>query len=234
MARTVRNRSGSPAAFSARRRRRMVASTVRSSTSWSRPHTRSSSWLRENTRPGLSSSWRSRRNSVGLRCTSRPSRVTLWAARSMLRSAKRRTSRGERRPDPAQHRAHARDQLVERERLGDVVVGAHVEAVQAVALLDPRGEHDHRQIRGRRLAAQLAAELEAGHVRQHPVEQDQVRRALGDQRQRLVGVEGLLDREARPLQIVREELLQRGLVLDHQDSAASWPPSPHDPSSACG
>ena len=39
-------------AFSARRRRRMVASTVRSSTSWSRPHTRSSSWLRENTRPG--------------------------------------------------------------------------------------------------------------------------------------------------------------------------------------
>ena len=128
---------------------------------------------------------------------------------------------GERRPDPAQDGAHPRDQLVDRERLGHVVVGAGIEALQPVALLDARGQHDDRQIRGRRLPPQLAAQLEAGHVRQHPVQEHQIGRLLGDQRARLVGVIGLLDREAGALQVVGEQLLQGGLVLDHQD------PRPH-------
>ena len=38
---------------------------------------------------------------------------------------------GQRRPDAAQHGADARDQLGRRERLGDVVVGAGVEAAHA-------------------------------------------------------------------------------------------------------
>ena len=165
MARTVRSRSGSPPAFSARRRRRMVASTVRSSTSWSRaPHQIEQLAAREHPAGALQQLAQQAelgRAEVHLAAAARAPDAPRGPC---VRSAKRRTSRGERRADPAQHRAHARDQLVERERLGDVVVGAGVQPAQPVGLLAARGQHDDRQIRGRRLAAQLAAQLEAGHA----------------------------------------------------------------------
>src|SRR5919106_5427502 len=40
-------------------------------------------------------------------------------------------------------RPHARQELAWRERLGHVVVGAHLEAEDLVAFLDPAGHHDH-------------------------------------------------------------------------------------------
>ena len=58
----------------------------------------------------------------------------------------------------AQHRADARDDLRGRERLDDVVVGADLEADDAVGLGPARGEHDDRHVasggaaRGRRRA----------------------------------------------------------------------------------
>ena len=51
---------------------------------------------------------------------------------------------------PAQDRPDARDQLARAERLGQVVVGAELEAEQLVELVVARGEHDDRD---RRVAA---------------------------------------------------------------------------------
>ena len=44
----------------------------------------------------------------------------------------------------AQDRAHPRDHLLDVERLDDVVVGAAVEAAQAVGVGAAAAEHDHR------------------------------------------------------------------------------------------
>ena len=63
----------------------------------------------------------------------------------------------------AQVRAHARRELVERERLGHVVDRAGVEPGDAVVDLGPRGEHDHRQ-RGLQ-RAQLREHVEPVAVR---------------------------------------------------------------------
>ena len=53
----------------------------------------------------------------------------------------------------AQYRIDARQQLARRERLGDVVVGATIEARHLVALRGARRQHDHRQVAGRRSRA---------------------------------------------------------------------------------
>ena len=58
----------------------------------------------------------------------------------------------------AQDRLDARQQLARAERLGQVVVGAHLQADDAVGLLAARGEHDHRDLG---LRAQVAAQRQA-------------------------------------------------------------------------
>ena len=67
--------------------------------------------------------------------------------------------------------ADASDHLARAERLDDVVVGAELEADDPIGFLTARGEHDDRHLRG---SAQLAADVVAGAVRQHYVEQDEV------------------------------------------------------------
>ena len=64
---------------------------------------------------------------------------------------------------PAQHRLDPQHQLARRERLGDVVVGADLEAGDAVLVLAERGQHDHRQIRVARRGP--AADLQAVDLR---------------------------------------------------------------------
>src|SRR3984957_3287495 len=68
------------------RRRPICTSTVRSSTSATRPQTRSSSCARENTRPGFSSRYSSSRKSIGPRLISRSPRRTRPVSRSRSRS----------------------------------------------------------------------------------------------------------------------------------------------------
>ena len=71
-------------------------------------------------------------------------------------------------------RADAGEQLARRERLGHVVVGAHLEAEDLVALLDAAGDHDHGDVLGVRVLLEAAADLPAVELRDHDVEQDQV------------------------------------------------------------
>jgi len=122
-----------------------------------------------------------------------------------------------------QQGADAGQQPVHGEGLGDVVVGADVEGTDAVLLLHPGGDHDDRQVARRRPATQLAADLEARELRQHPVQQDQVGPGLGDAQQGLLAIRGFLDPEALLLQVVAEQREQRHLVLDHQDRRPGAP-----------
>ncbi len=94
--------------------------------------------------------WRSRRNSVGPRCTGLPR--ARHAMRHQVHDDVGIAQRlvGQRRPDAAQHGADAGHELGRRERLGDIVVGAGIEAAHAIALLAARRQHDDRQVGGRR------------------------------------------------------------------------------------
>ncbi len=80
----------------------------------------------------------------------------------------------------AQYRVDARHELARRERLGHVVIGAAFETGDLVALLGPGREHDDGQLAGFAVALQRARELEAAHVGQHPVDEDEVRAAIGE------------------------------------------------------
>src|SRR3954447_4642336 len=78
--------------------------------------------------------------------------------------------------DAAQERGDPQRELLQRERLGDVVVAAADEAGDAVVLRVARGEEDHRHEVAR--GAQPAADLEAVDVGEHDVEHDEVRRGV--------------------------------------------------------
>src|SRR5262245_23570502 len=75
---------------------------------------------------------------------------------------------------PTQDRLHTLQQNLVAERLGDVVVSALGEALDLVCLFSAGGEHDDgngsRLLRG----AQLAADVQPLHSRQHQIEQNQV------------------------------------------------------------
>ena len=70
----------------------------------------------------------------------------------------------------AQQRAHPRQQLAQRERLDEVVVGAGVQAGDAVVDLAARGEHQHR--RAVAALAQAPAHLQAVDAGHRDVEDD--------------------------------------------------------------
>ena len=76
---------------------------------------------------------------------------------------------------PAQDGADAGGQLVGMERLGDVVVGAEVEALGLVGGRALGGQQDDRD---RTALAQLAHDLDAVEVGHDDVEQDDVRADL--------------------------------------------------------
>ena len=117
-----------------------------------------------------------------------------------------------------QQRAHARHQFGNRERLDDVIVGADREAAHALGFLAARGHHDDRQ-RARGLARpEPPADFEARHARQHPVEDDEVGRVLGEAQLGLVAPLDALDDIALRLEIVGEQQGQIRFVLDDQDA----------------
>jgi hypothetical protein len=70
--------------------------------------------------------------------------------------------------------AHARDQLARREGLDDVVVGADLQAHDAVHFFRARGQHHDGDLRHR---ADFAADGEAVFARHHHVEQHKVEAA---------------------------------------------------------
>ena len=121
-----------------------------------------------------------------------------------------------------QDRLHAEQELAHAERLHDVVVGAELEADDAIDLLALRGEHDDLGVARRRVALQRLADLGARDVGQHEVEQDEVGPLLAREAEPFFALARDEDLVALLAEVVVEDLLDVGLILDDQDSR-------HDP-----
>jgi hypothetical protein len=116
----------------------------------------------------------------------------------------------------SQHRTHPRQQLGDRERLGDVIVGAELEAEHLVGLGRPCRQHDDR--RRNRSRPQIAADVEAVLLRQHDVEDDEVGRKARCLLQPFVAVGGGFHFVAFKLQIVAKAKPHLRLVFNHENS----------------
>src|SRR5579884_778503 len=118
-----------------------------------------------------------------------------------------------RRADPPQHGAQPREQLADRERLRDVVVGAGVESGDLLVVVADRGDEDDRRLAP---LAQAATHLAAGAVGQQQVEDDGVGRPQPRGRERGGGRLRRLDLVARAAQVGREGAQELRLVVDDE------------------
>jgi hypothetical protein len=167
----------------------------------------------------------SSRSSVGVRLEQRPCpcRLTCLLVDDDVAGL-------DRRAEPAgspEDGADAGEELFERERLDEVVVGAEREAVQALLDGVHCGQEDDREVAAR---LQASRELEPVDAREHHVADGEIRRG-GEDRARVdvVGEAGDDD------PVAPERALERGphllLVLDDRDP---WRPCAHGPSIAPG
>ena len=116
----------------------------------------------------------------------------------------------------AQQRAHARQHLLEVEGLGDVVVGAGVEALHLVAPAVARGEHQHRH--GAPGAPPGFQHRDAVHLRQADVEDHRVIGLGLAEVMALLAVEGAIDDIAGVGQRGGELAVEVGVVLDDEEA----------------
>ena len=110
-------------------------------------------------------------------------------------------------------RAH---QLPDAEGLDEVVVGAHFEPDDLVDLVCPRREEEDRRVC---LATQLAEHLESIDPGQAHVEHDEVRRRVGEVRDRVLAGRLHAHRIALALERNLHAARDGGLVLDDHDRA---------------
>ena len=116
----------------------------------------------------------------------------------------------------AQQRANAGQQGIDAEGFGDIIVRAGVERAHGVAILGARGQHDHGHVARGWLAPDLAADLDAGQRRQHPVQQHDIGLLFLDQIQRFLAVGGLGHAVALLFEIITQHGDKRGFVFDHE------------------
>ena len=110
-----------------------------------------------------------------------------------------------------QHRAHARGQLVEVERLDDVVVGAGVQPLDAVVDRVPCGEDEHRHLAAG--APQPLQDLQPVQPRQAEIEQHQVEGLRGQRGLRRDAVLDPVDGQALLAQPEAHRLADHGCRL---------------------
>src|SRR4051812_42039454 len=134
-------------------------------------------------------------------------RVELQVADDQRRAAPRRA--------PAQERAQPRQQLLEVERLDQVVVGAGVEPLDARVDRVARGEHQDRHVA---VGAQAAGDLDAVDLGQPQVEHDGVGLEHRGLVERLAAVGGEADVVALAAQRPAYDVADVGVVLDDQHS----------------
>ena len=92
---------------------------------------------------------------------------------------------------------------------------ARLEPAQHVFLRVFRGEHQNRELIA--FLTERRAHREAVELRQHHVEQRQIRRVLARERKRFASVDSRAHAIATKHQHVQETLANAGLVLHHQD-----------------
>ena len=113
-----------------------------------------------------------------------------------------------------QHGAHPRKKLAGAEGLGEVVVGAQLEAEDAVDLLALGGKHDDRN---HRLGADFPREGEPVLAGQAHVEEHQVDAAGSERFAHVAAVRRRDHLELVPDEIVADHLPGGGVVVDGED-----------------
>ena len=91
-----------------------------------------------------------------------------------------------------------------------------LEAGDLVAFLGTGGEHDDGDFAGFPVALKRSGQLQAAHVRQHPVHQHQVRPAVGQQRPGGAAIFRFAHLEAGALEAESDHLANRPFILDDQ------------------
>jgi len=110
--------------------------------------------------------------------------------------------------------ADARDQLVEGERLAEVVVRAQLQPVDPI--LDVGGRGEHQDAAGRAVAHQPAADPVAVHGRQVAVEHDHVVVGAGCALQGCRAVVDHVHGETRVAQALADPVGQRDVIFHNQ------------------
>src|SRR5262245_19503773 len=120
-----------------------------------------------------------------------------------------------------QESADAGEELPWIERLGEIVVGAHLEPHHLVHIFALGGEHDHGQGGTVGEGADPAAYLEAVHAGEHDVEEHDVGPALVEDGEtpRAVARQGHVDLVLA--QVFRHEGAEAGIVVDQQGGGAA-------------
>ncbi|MNV47334.1 hypothetical protein D3C71_1392000 [compost metagenome] len=122
---------------------------------------------------------------------------------------------GRQRLSPAQHVTDAGKQFARFERLGQIVIGAHLQPQHAVDRLAARGQHDHRRARAR---AQVAAQGQAVFARQVEVEHDQVHVLALQHLAHALAIAGRAHLVAGAAELFGQQLADVVVVVDDQQS----------------
>jgi hypothetical protein len=117
----------------------------------------------------------------------------------------------------SQQRLDVRQELGRMGRLGQVVVGAGLKALDFVIHLGLGREHQDRNGGEEGIGAQTASDLKAVEVGHHDVEQDQVGAITGGLAQGLGAVNGRHDRIPPPLEHHAHQLQGVEIIVDDED-----------------
>jgi hypothetical protein len=115
---------------------------------------------------------------------------------------------------PPQQRAQAREQLVESERLREIVVGSRIETFDAILDSVAGGQHQHRA--PDTLVAKPAAHSEAVRAGKHDVEEDRIVSSRLRHPDRILASAGDVGRVALLSEPPRQHAGELRLVLDDQ------------------
>ena len=121
-------------------------------------------------------------------------------------------------PGAAQQRVDPRHHLAGVERLGDVVVGAQLQAHDLVGVFHARGQHDDRRGGQRLVGAHDARDLPTVEVRHHQVEDDQVGPLAAQHVQRGLAIGGGEHLVAGLLQVAAQHFDDGLIIVNDQDS----------------
>ena len=126
----------------------------------------------------------------------------------------------------AQDGLDAGDQLARIEGLGDIVIGAQLQADDLVHIVVAGGEHDDGQVGRESARAHLTADRPPVDLGKHEVEDHQSRELAGNQFERLGTGAGGLRAVALPLQVHTHQFDDVGFIIDDEDGSTRsfWQP----------
>ena len=121
----------------------------------------------------------------------------------------------------AQMHAHARQQLVDHDGLGDIIHPARLQPAHHMRGVGQAGHEDHRDGAQRRHGFQGAAGVEPVQPRHHRVQQYQVRGDMAQRLQRRLAAGGHQRGEPRCFQRIGQQPEGFGRVVHHQNQVAA-------------